>query len=76
MSDHDLDVGGEGDIAIVGMAARLPGARNIEEYWTNLVNGVESVVFFDGATRRILCRSRANRTSENHASRRPRKSEK
>ena len=34
---------GANDIAIVGMAARVPGARNIDEYWRNLKNGVESV---------------------------------
>ncbi len=33
----------ESDIAIVGMAAHLPGARTIDDYWTNLVDGVESV---------------------------------
>ena len=31
------------DIAIVGMAGRFPGARNIDEYWRNLRDGVESV---------------------------------
>lgn len=30
-------------IAVIGMAARFAGADNVEEYWTNLVNGVESV---------------------------------
>jgi amino acid adenylation domain-containing protein len=34
------------DIAIIGMAGRFPGARNIEQYWENLKNGVESVGFF------------------------------
>lgn len=33
----------ETDIAIVGMAARLPGARNTQDYWSNLIGGVESV---------------------------------
>ena len=33
----------ESDIAIVGMAARLPGARNIGEFWRNVRDGVESV---------------------------------
>lgn len=37
---------GESDIAIVGMAAHLPGARNVDEYWSNLVEGVESVRFY------------------------------
>ncbi len=31
------------DIAIVGMACRFPGANNYEEYWHNLVKGVNSV---------------------------------
>jgi len=35
--------GKSSDIAIVGMAGRFPGAKNIDEYWSNLVNGVESI---------------------------------
>ena len=38
--------GGELDIAIVGMAGRFPGAQNIDEFWDNLKNGVESISFF------------------------------
>lgn len=34
------------DIAVIGMAARLPGARTIGEFWRNLANGVESVQTF------------------------------
>ena len=30
-------------IAIVGMAGRFPGARNINEFWQNLRDGVESI---------------------------------
>jgi acyl transferase domain-containing protein len=30
-------------IAIIGMAARVPGARDVEEFWANLVGGVESL---------------------------------
>jgi natural product biosynthesis luciferase-like monooxygenase protein/amino acid adenylation domain-containing protein len=33
-------------IAIVGVAGRFPGARNIEEFWQNLCHGVESISFF------------------------------
>ena len=33
-------------IAIVGMAGRFPGARNIEEFWRNLHDGVEAISFF------------------------------
>src|SRR5208283_5238039 len=34
------------DIAIIGMSARLPGAKNVREFWENLKNGVESISFF------------------------------
>jgi acyl transferase domain-containing protein/acyl carrier protein len=37
---------GERAIAIIGMAGRFPGARNVEELWRNLCGGVESVTFF------------------------------
>ncbi len=36
---------GEG-IAVIGMSARFPGAANVREFWKNLVNGTESVTFF------------------------------
>ncbi|MFI7207922.1 amino acid adenylation domain-containing protein [Micromonospora aurantiaca] len=31
------------DVAIIGMACRVPGADNIDEFWSNLRNGVESI---------------------------------
>lgn len=34
------------EIAIIGIALRFPGARNIDEFWRNLRDGVESVTFF------------------------------
>jgi len=37
---------GAGDIAIIGMAGRFPGARDVEEFWRNLREGVESISFF------------------------------
>ncbi|TPV93937.1 MAG: KR domain-containing protein [Myxococcales bacterium FL481] len=45
MSDdtHEPD---DNSIAIIGMAARLPGARNVDEYWKNLREGVESMVSY------------------------------
>jgi len=30
-------------IAVIGMAARFPGAKNVAEYWRNLCEGVESI---------------------------------
>ncbi len=33
-------------IAVIGMAGRFPGARNIAQFWENLKNGVESISRF------------------------------
>lgn len=35
-----------GDIAIIGMAGRFPGAQDTDQYWENLVNSVDSIVTF------------------------------
>ena len=46
----DQQITNEGEsrptIAIVGMAARCPGAKNVGEFWSNLRNGVESPISF------------------------------
>ena len=34
-------------IAVIGMACRVPGAKDVDEFWRNLVAGVESVTWFD-----------------------------
>jgi acyl transferase domain-containing protein/acyl carrier protein len=36
----------ENDIAVVGLTCRFPGARNVDEFWQNLRDGVESVTYF------------------------------
>ena len=38
------------DIAIVGMAAHLPGAEDIQTFWSNLRDGVDSITVLDEAT--------------------------
>ncbi|MEM8932606.1 MAG: beta-ketoacyl synthase N-terminal-like domain-containing protein, partial [Acidobacteriota bacterium] len=38
------------DIAVVGMAARFPGADDLETFWRNLAAGIESVSFYDEET--------------------------
>lgn len=45
MSDKGFEPSGisETDIAIVGMAAHLPGAPSVEAYWQNLRDGIESI---------------------------------
>ena len=36
----------ESNIAIIGMSGRFPGAKDIEAFWRNLRDGVESISFF------------------------------
>ena len=43
MNEAQLESVGATDIAIVGMAARFPGAESVSEYWQNLQGGVESI---------------------------------
>ncbi|UFZ04089.1 SDR family NAD(P)-dependent oxidoreductase [Bradyrhizobium ontarionense] len=38
--------GKTGDIAIIGMSGRFPGADNLDIYWDNLRNGIDSVSRF------------------------------
>ena len=33
-------------VAIIGLAGRFPGARNVHEFWNNLVDGRETLSFF------------------------------
>jgi acyl transferase domain-containing protein/acyl carrier protein len=40
MSNHN------NDIAIIGMSGRFPGAKNLDVFWHNIRDGVESIVFF------------------------------
>jgi acyl transferase domain-containing protein len=37
------------EIAVIGMAGRFPGASDIEDFWRNLCDGVESISFFTEA---------------------------
>jgi len=46
MSAYD-EPGADEGIAVVGMAGRFPGADNIATLWKNLLNGEESIRFFD-----------------------------
>ena len=36
----------EDGVAIVGLAGRFPGARSVDEFWANLVEGRESISSF------------------------------
>ncbi|URD53862.1 type I polyketide synthase [Chroococcidiopsis sp. CCNUC1] len=49
MSEFNLDRLDRSDsqaIAIIGMACRFPGAKTLDEFWHNLIDGVESISFF------------------------------
>jgi phthiocerol/phenolphthiocerol synthesis type-I polyketide synthase E len=49
MSDEESgDVPGARDIAVVGMAGRFPGARDLGQLWANLRDGVEAVTWLSG----------------------------
>jgi len=39
-TEHDTS-----QIAIIGMAGRFPGARNVDEFWHNISRGIESISF-------------------------------
>ncbi len=43
MSDATCNLEG---VAIIGMAGRFPGARSVEEFWKNQLNGVEAISHF------------------------------
>ena len=45
-SSEELPESAEIDIAIIGMACRFPGADDVESFWRNLREGVESINFF------------------------------
>ncbi|HKG22955.1 MAG TPA: beta-ketoacyl synthase N-terminal-like domain-containing protein, partial [Blastocatellia bacterium] len=34
------------EVAVIGMAGRFPGAKNLDEFWQNLRDGVESIRLF------------------------------
>jgi acyl transferase domain-containing protein len=43
------------DIAVIGMACRLPGAEDPDQYWRNVREGVESITFFSDEELRARC---------------------
>ncbi|MGW5115982.1 beta-ketoacyl synthase N-terminal-like domain-containing protein [Streptomyces noursei] len=45
MSDSPEQDYDPGDVAVIGISAKAPGARTKEQFWDNLVHGRESVTF-------------------------------
>ena len=46
MNDHDPHSAAVEGVAIIGMAGRFPGARNVAEFWRNQLEGIESISQF------------------------------
>jgi acyl transferase domain-containing protein len=46
LAEADGAPGAPDAVAVIGMAGRFPGARDLEEFWRNLRGGVESIRFF------------------------------
>jgi polyketide synthase PksN len=43
LKDNPAEENVHEDIAIIGMACKFPGAKNVDEYWSNLKSGVNSI---------------------------------
>lgn len=43
---QQLDEHAASEVAVIGFAGRFPGAQNVDEFWRNLRDGVESISFF------------------------------
>ncbi|MGD3111880.1 type I polyketide synthase [Streptomyces sp. YGL11-2] len=43
MSDFDRSADDEGFLAVIGMSGRFPGAASLDEFWSNLVNGLDTI---------------------------------
>ncbi|MGW8193703.1 MAG: SDR family NAD(P)-dependent oxidoreductase [Desulforhopalus sp.] len=43
VENQTVPAGGSTEVAVVGIAARFPGAGSVREFWDNLVNGVCSI---------------------------------
>lgn len=46
MSDQKLEAPALDGVAIIGMAGRFPGARNVTEFWRNQLEGIEAISQF------------------------------
>ncbi|MFT5756393.1 MAG: phthiocerol/phenolphthiocerol synthesis type-I polyketide synthase E [Alteromonadaceae bacterium] len=54
MNTEIIELFSETDIAIVGLAGRFPGAENVDVFWQNLKNGVESIEQYSDDTLRNM----------------------
>jgi acyl transferase domain-containing protein/acyl carrier protein len=54
MTIEQTELYSETDIAIVGLSGRFPGAENVDIFWQNLKNGVESIEQYSEETLREM----------------------
>ncbi|KGJ97527.1 type I polyketide synthase [Colwellia psychrerythraea] len=54
MNTETTELSSETDIAIVGLSGRFPGAENVDVFWQNLKNGVESIEQYNEETLRDM----------------------
>ena len=47
MNSNDMQHAHSNSVAVIGMSGRFPGADTVAQYLQNLVQGVESITFFD-----------------------------
>ena len=45
-NENTVDEEAPGGFAVVGMACRFPGANDLDSFWNNLANGIESISRF------------------------------
>ncbi|GCE15724.1 type I polyketide synthase [Tengunoibacter tsumagoiensis] len=50
MSERKKTLPPEMQVAVIGIAGRFPGAQNVQEFWHNLSQGIESITFFSPET--------------------------
>ncbi len=64
MTPSDKSSGSNPDgVAIIGMACRFPGAKNVAQFWENLKQGIDSITHFSDQD---LAASNINPTIANH----------
>jgi acyl transferase domain-containing protein len=59
-------------VAVTAVAGRFPGAPNVETFWGNLRDGVESIHFFSDDELRAAGVSQAELSDRNYVKARPR----
>ena len=49
MNNREMENNTGLEVAVIGMTGRFPAAENIDEFWNNLTEGIETIAFFSDA---------------------------